>query len=196
MKYTILMGSSRRDGNTAALLRSFMEENSEMGVEQDLIWLKDLDIHSCQGCKACQENLDEFGCVQRDDCQIIFDSIATSDVLVLATPIYSWFATAPMKAVMDRLIYGGCKYYGSQRGGSLLRMTQVATLVTCGYPSDEGADLWDEALQRWCKHGEMDYLGILCRQDEGPGVPFMDEEKDIAAREFAHTLFITAGMSY
>ena len=35
MKYTILMGSPNRDGNTAALLEYFMDENAEMGIEQD-----------------------------------------------------------------------------------------------------------------------------------------------------------------
>ena len=39
MKYTVLMGSPRKNGNTAALLRAFMEENRDMGIEQDMIWL-------------------------------------------------------------------------------------------------------------------------------------------------------------
>ena len=110
MKYTILMGSPNRDGNTAALLRPFLEENQEMGIEQDVIWLYERDIKPCRGCKACQNAKGCLGCVQEDDFQSVLDSIQTSDVLVLATPIYSWFCTPPMKAVMDRLIYAGCKY--------------------------------------------------------------------------------------
>ena len=112
MKYTILMGSPNRDGNTAALLEYFMDENAEMGIEQDVIYLYDRDIKPCLGCKSCQNVTGELGCVQGDDFQAIFNSIQTSDVLILATPIYSWYCTPPMKAVMDRLIYAGCKYYG------------------------------------------------------------------------------------
>ena len=44
MKYTVLMGSPRKNGNTAALLRAFMEENRDMGIEQDMIWLYDRTI--------------------------------------------------------------------------------------------------------------------------------------------------------
>ena len=40
MKYTILMGSPRHDGNTAALLRPFMEENQNMGIEQEIKYKK------------------------------------------------------------------------------------------------------------------------------------------------------------
>ena len=62
MKYTILMGSPNRDGNTAALLRPFVEENQEMGIEQDVIWLYERDIKPCRGCKACQNAKDCLGC--------------------------------------------------------------------------------------------------------------------------------------
>ena len=130
MKYTILMGSPKRDGNTAALLEYFMDENAEMGIEQDVVWLYDRDVKPCLGCKACQDKTDCLGCVQNDDFQAIFDSIQSSDVIVLATPIYSWYCTPPMKAVMDRLIYAGCKYYGKEKKQSAYFMKQVATITT------------------------------------------------------------------
>ena len=195
MKYTILMGSPNRDGNTAALLRPFLEENQEMGIEQDVIWLYERDIKPCRGCKACQNAKGCLGCVQEDDFQSVFDSIQTSDVLVLATPIYSWFCTPPMKAVMDRLIYAGCKYYGEEKQPSAYWMKQVATLTTCGYKPSHGADLWEEALKRWCKHGEMDYLGMYCRRDTGKKEEFMDEKTEFDVRDFAHSLYITVGHS-
>lgn len=195
MKYTILMGSPNRDGNTAALLRPFLEENQEMGIEQDVIWLYERDIKPCLGCKACQNAKGCLGCVQEDDFQSVFDSIQTSDVLVLATPIYSWFCTPPMKAVMDRLIYAGCKYYGEEKQPSAYWMKQVATLTTCGYKPSHGADLWEEALKRWCKHGEMDYLGMYCRRDTGKKEEFMDEKTEFDIRDFAHALYITVGHS-
>ena len=195
MKYTILLGSPNRDGNTAALLRPFLEENQEMGIEQDVIWLYERDIKPCRGCKACQNVKGCLGCVQEDDFQSVFDSIQTSDVLVLATPIYSWFCTPPMKAVMDRLIYAGCKYYGEEKQPSAYWMKQVATLTTCGYKPSHGADLWEEALKRWCKHGEMDYLGMYCRRDMGKKEEFMDEKTEFDVRDFAHALYITVGHS-
>lgn len=128
--------------------------------------------------------------------QAIFDSVQTSEVLILASPIYSWYCTPPMKAVMDRLIYAPNKYYGPEgRQPALWKLKQVAAIASCGYHPDRGADLWDEGLKRWCKHGEMDYLGMLCRQDFGPQEPFMNEERDEAARDFAHALYLTVSLS-
>ena len=100
------MGSPRKNGNTAALLRAFMEENRDMGIEQDMIWLYDRTILPCLSCKQCQSTpWGTFGCPQEDDMQAIFDSVQTSEVLILASPIYSWYCTPPMKAVMDRLLW-------------------------------------------------------------------------------------------
>ena len=76
MKYTILMGSPNHDGNTAALLRPFLEKNQEMGIEQDVIWLYGRDVRPCLGCKVCQNVTDRLGCVQEDDFQMIFVGFA------------------------------------------------------------------------------------------------------------------------
>ena len=101
-----------------------------------------------------------------------------------------------LKAVMDRLIYAPNKYYGPEgRQPALWKLKQVAAIASCGYHPDRGADLWDEGLKRWCKHGEMDYLGMLCRRDFGPQEPFMNEERDEAARDFAHALYLTVSLS-
>ncbi len=97
---------------------------------------------------------------------------------------------------MDRLIYAPNKYYGPEgRQPALWKLKQVAAIASCGYHPDRGADLWDEGLKRWCKHGEMDYLGMLCRRDFGPQEPFMNEERDEAARDFAHALYLTVSLS-
>lgn len=195
MKYTILMGSPRRDGNTARLLDIFLDENRELGIEQEVIWLYDRDVKPCIGCKSCQDITDRLGCIHEDDFQAIYDSVQSSDVLVLATPIYSWFCTPPMKAAMDRLIYSGCKYYGKEKQRSSLFMKQVATITTCGYRPNKGADLWEEGLKRWCKHGEMDYLGMFCRRDTGKPEEFLDEQGEYDLRDFAHALYIMVGHS-
>ncbi len=195
MKYTILMGSPHHKGNTAALLAPFMDENELMGIEQDVIWLYDRDIRPCKGCKACQDAKGSLGCVQDDDFQAIFDSIQTSDVIIFATPIYSWYCTAPMKALMDRLIYAGCKYYGKEKQPSAFFMKQVATIATCGYPTENGAGLWEEGLKRWCEHAEMDYLGIFCRRDRGRPEEFTGEDVETDVRDFAHALYIMVGHS-
>lgn len=51
MKFCVLMGSLRRDGNTAALLRPFLEECEAMDVEAETIWLCDKEIRPCLGAR-------------------------------------------------------------------------------------------------------------------------------------------------
>lgn len=188
MNGTILMGSPRKQGNTAALLAPFMQECAGMGSTARVIHLYDKSIAPCVGCMACQDCLDGPGCVRQDDFQPVFRAMLECDTLVLATPIYAWYCTAPMKALMDRAIYAGNKKYGAQKGSALLAGKRLATLVTCGYPREKGADLWEEGLKRWCRHGGMKYIGMLCARDLGRDVPFLTQEREREARRFARTL--------
>ena len=118
-----------------------------------------------------------FGCPQEDDMQEIFDSVLACDLLVLATPIYSWYCTPPMKAVLDRLVYGMNKYYGREKGPSLWEGKPVALIATCGYPVEKGADLWEAGMQRYCKHSRLRLLGMLAQRHRGYDTVFMDPEK-------------------
>jgi len=191
MKVTILQGSPRREGNTAFLTRAFQEECVRLGVETDYFHLYDLDVNPCLGCMACQDVLDGLGCVQHDAFARVFTAMADSDVILLATPIYAWYCTTPMKALVDRTIYAGNKNYGKEKGPAMLAGKKIASIVTCGYPAEKGADLWEAGLKRWCKHGKMEYIGMLCRRDLGRSVPFEDEEKEQAARDFAHAIYLS-----
>lgn len=192
MKCTILFGSPRKTGNTAVLTASFAQKLESLGWEVEQIHLYDRNIAPCMGCMVCQDRLEELGCVQQDDLAEVFQSMLASDLLLFATPIYAWYCTAPMKALADRAIYAGNKKYGRQKGSAMMAGKGVATLFTCGYRPENGGDLWVEGLKRWCKHGNMRYLGSHGRRDFGRSIPFMDEEGlwdvQIFAKEL-HALF-------
>ena len=188
MKACILMGSPRKTGNTAALLEPFREELEHRGTETETVWLYDREIRPCVACRSCQRDWTIFGCPQRDDGQALFDLVLGSELVVLATPIYAWYCTAPMKALLDRAVYAANKNYGPQKGPALLAGGCVASLTTCGYPPEKGADLWEEGLRRMCRHSKMNYLGMFCGRDLGRNVPFLDEEKRQGVRAFARTL--------
>lgn len=182
------MGSPRKSGNTAALLTPFTEELTTGGHSVETVWLYDRHIEPCCACRMCQRDWSRFGCRYQDDAQSLFDRILSSDLVVLATPIYSWYCTPPMKALLDRLVYGMNKYYGEERGPALWAGKAVALLSTCGYPPEKGADLWEAGMKRYCKHSQLHYLGMLCEHDRGYKAVFMDEAKAERARCFARTL--------
>lgn len=190
-KVCILMGSPRKNGNTMHLLEPFIIELEQNGYMCELIWLYDKEIQPCRACRCCQADYSTFGCAIHDDMQEIFDSVLHCDLLVLATPIYSWYCTPPMKSVLDRLVYGMNKYYGEQKGPALWAGKQVALLVTCGYPPDKGADLWESGIKRYCKHSQLRYVGMLAEHDAGYHSTFMNTEKTVHSRQFAQTLLRT-----
>ena len=185
MNVLILMGSPRKGGNTAALLKPFCEELEQSGANVELIWLYDQEIKPCVACRNCQKDWTVFGCSRADDGQKLFDQVLASDLLVLATPIYAWYCTPPMKALLDRLVYGMNKFYGESVGPSLWKGKAVVLLETCGYRPEKGCDLFEEGMRRYCKHSGLRYLGSHAERHLGYQVPFMDEEKAMRTRAFA-----------
>ena len=188
MKVCALMGSPRPRGNTAALLAPFCDELRRGGGEVETFVLHDLDIRPCTACRACQRDWTAFGCPQEDDVAGIFDRVLDSDLIVLATPIYAWYCTPPMKALLDRLVYGMDKYYGGEKGPSLWAGKAMALLLTCGYRPEKGCDLFEEGMRRYCKHAGLRYLGSHAERHLGYDVPFMDGEKEARTRAFAREL--------
>jgi len=196
MHVCILMGSPRPNGNTAELCKPFMDELQQNQAEVEYITLHDKDISSCLGCYYCQGESDEYGCShEEDDMEEIVERILQADILVFATPIYTWQATAKMKAVMDRM-YGFNKFYGGTPRNSLNKHQAYALIATCGYDLDYGAGLLDEAIRRWCNHSGLPYLGMYAVRDEDNLASFQTDEAIQGARQFAkHILEKGTGVS-
>ncbi len=190
MRVCLLQGSPRKGGNTAALAEEFLDECGSLGMERCRIDLYDGQVLPCLGCMACQDHPGGPGCVQKDGFEELFSRMADSQLIVLATPIYAFFCTAPMKALLDRTIYAGNKRYGAAPAQHLLEGRRLASIATCGYPPERGADLWEEGLKRLCRHSGMEYMGLFCRRDWGRETPFLDGEKARAVRDFAQALHL------
>ena len=188
MRVGVFMGSPRRQGNTAALLEPFCQELALGGAETETIWLHDLDLRPCVACRCCQRDPAIFGCSRQDDGQRLFDLAMDSDLLVLATPIYSWYCTPPMKVLLDRLVYGMNKFYGPEPPKALWEGKALALLMTCGYRPERGCDLFEEGMRRYCKHSRLRFLGSHVERHLGYDAPFMDGEKEARTRAFARAL--------
>lgn len=185
---TVLFSSPRPHGNTAALLDVFLESIHQSGETVQFFDLYGMNILGCRACLACQEVMEGFGCPIEDDMPQIFDALLQSDLILLASPIYSWYVPSPMKAALDRLVYGMNKYYGPIKGHSLWRGKALALLISCGYPPEKGADLFEEGMRRYARHSGLSYKGMLAEHDKGYAQNFMDEEKRERVKSFASKL--------
>ena len=197
MQICIPMGSPRLNGNTAELCKPFIDELKLNQAQVDYIELHNKDIAPCIGCMHCQDIAGEFGCIQKDDMQDIVKVILHADVIVYATPIYTWQATPPLKAVMDRM-FGLNKFYGKAPREVLGGKKAYALIATCGYEPKQGADLLEEAIKRYCKHsGVSSYTGTYAVQDIETNNStddinaFQTKESVEGARDFARKILGT-----
>ena len=187
-KIVIFKGSPRKSGNTNALTDIAADGLRNGGAAVREFNLYDLDIRPCLACRGCQKDWETVSCVQKDDMDQVFEAVMESGLVLLATPIYSWYCTPPMKAMLDRLVYAMNMYYGDERGPSLWRGKEVALITTCGYRPEKGADLFEEGMRRYCRHSQLRYTGMLCERHMGYNTVFMDDEKAAHARDFAARL--------
>lgn len=186
MKFCILMGSPRLKGNTVELLKPFISELECNHSEITYIPLAEKNILPCKGCYVCQDVSDSYGCFQQDDALEIIEKIIACDCVVLATPIYSWYCTSPMKALLDRH-YGLNKYYGNAKG-SLWEGKKVAIIATHGYEAEYGAGPFETGIKRLCEHSKLKYMGMYSVRDEEDLASFQTETAISGARLFAKKL--------
>ena len=100
MKVLGIVGSRRKNGNTAYLVQQALHAIESKEVETELIYLGDYNIRGCIGCEGCRHT---YKCVIMDDMQKIYPLIMNSDAIVLGSPTYFYNITSDMKAFIERL---------------------------------------------------------------------------------------------
>jgi len=169
MKAVGIVGSPRKNGNTAYLLEEVMKSLRKK-YETEIIFLKDYDIKPCEGCHYCEKNK---RCVIEDDMQELYLKLKEADVVILCSPSYMGGVTSRLRAFMERTwplrkgqlegkigtyIVVGRRKIGStieeiEEYLSRLKMTKIPGVL--GYAFEKGEILKDEeALKEAQKLGE------------------------------------------
>jgi multimeric flavodoxin WrbA len=117
----VLNGSTRENGNTDAIIASFIEGVNAGGLSVGSVVLRELMINDCIGCCQCQR---ERTCHFEDDMTELRDMIRKSDVLVFASPNYWCEITGLMKTFIDRL------YFFHHKENSQLIAGKKAIIIT------------------------------------------------------------------
>ena len=134
-------------------------------------------------CYACQDTAGVYGCEQKDDMLEIAEKILWADTIILATPIFAWYCTTKMKAVLDRH-YGFNKYYGSAEG-CLWEGKKVGIIATHGYEDDYATEPFEVGIKRLCIHSNMKYIGMYSVQDNDNLASFQTSAAVEGAKAFA-----------
>lgn len=125
VKTMIMMGSPRKNGNTAVLTQQVAEGIRSRGGEFDIFYLHDMKINPCDACDICQSAFEE-NCIVVDDMTQLYPKLRSTDVLVIASPVYWFTMSAQTKLFMDR-----CYALGSPEGYALAGK-KVGILLTYG----------------------------------------------------------------
>jgi multimeric flavodoxin WrbA len=100
-KVVILLGSPRKNGNSATLAAQVAEGARSAGAKVQSFFLQKMKIAPCNACEGCHKK-NSKGCVIKDDMQRIYAALAEADAVVFATPIYWFTMSAQIKLAIDR----------------------------------------------------------------------------------------------
>lgn len=166
MRMTVFNGSPRKNGSDARILEEAVRTAEGMGYECETIDVYSLGIGGCRACMACKKT---GSCVQKDGMNEVLEKIRSSDIIVLASPIYFGAEAGPMKILMDRMYPMVGTHDGSQKPdvGSLKK---VNVLLTCADP--KGAMTYGSILSRYVSSFKI--MGVM--DTEGTIIPGADPE--------------------
>jgi multimeric flavodoxin WrbA len=103
-KILIISGSPKKDGNTAALIKWFKQGALSNQAQVEVIHAAFLKYktNGCTACRTCQKRT-EYECAIEDEASPVLTKIAQADVIVFATPLYFFSASAQTKLILDRM---------------------------------------------------------------------------------------------
>lgn len=141
-----LSGSTRKDGNTAILVRTILERCEKAGLETEFITLAGKTIHPCLGCEKCREK--DWCVIQNDDWGPIMDRVRDSEVLVIGSPTYYFDVCGQVKNFIDRSY---SLYHRRQLAGR-----KAVAVAVC---ANKGGARTIETLEGFLNSHEFSYLG-------------------------------------
>ena len=143
MKTTCILGSPRRGGNSDVLAGRFSEQARLHKAEIKTYTLSDINYKGCINLFDCKTRSTKCG--QVDGLSPVLESIAQSQVLVMASPIYFTNITGPMKLVIDRFFSFFVPDYPTAEIKTRLSPNRHVVLIqTQGEPENRYADVFEQ----------------------------------------------------
>lgn len=161
MHITTILGSPRKQGNTARVLTALEDRLRGENDYIDRINVTQYTLKGCIGCGRCRESLDHPGCVLKDDMMEVFERMLCADLLLYASPLYVYGFSAQIKPLLDRqcCLVKLVGETGQQHRFSLLEGKSAALLVTCADGIEGNADLISVVFERECRFLKCSLLG-------------------------------------
>ncbi len=103
-KILILSGSPKKNGNTETLINWFIEGAHNTTTQIEVVHTSFLKYRypGCSSCRSCQKT-EKYGCVIDDDASTVIEKMIHAQIIVMATPLYFFSASAQLKIIFDRM---------------------------------------------------------------------------------------------
>lgn len=88
---------------TSFMVKSFLKGVSEFNVDVEYIKLKNYNIKECNGCFMCWTKTPGI-CIHKDDMPELLNLYREADLIIFASPLYTFSVTGILKTFMDRLL--------------------------------------------------------------------------------------------
>jgi multimeric flavodoxin WrbA len=172
MKVIGFNGSSRKDGNTAHLLRRVFEELEKSDIETELIQLAGKPLRGCTACFQCRKNQDRHCAVRTDLMNEYIEKMDQADGMLLGSPVYFADVTSELKALIDRAGMVaktnndmfrrkvGAAVVAVRRGGAIHAFDSINHFFTIGQMIIPGASYWNLGIGREMGDVEKDEEGL------------------------------------
>ena len=105
MRVLALNGSHRGDrGATGKLLQSMGAGVEKVGGIWNVVHLSQLNIETCLACNHCQRKM-TYQCIfdGRDDTEEVFNKMKDADILIYASPVYTFTVSSLLKRFIERM---------------------------------------------------------------------------------------------
>jgi multimeric flavodoxin WrbA len=154
-----ILGSPRRQGNTAKILGWIEEQFRAVGHTVDPVNILDYSIRGCGECLACKKGAVEL-CSIDDDANALFRQMVAADLVLIAAPVFCWGFPAQIKGLIDRM-FCMMDFDGERAGAPRLHGKPMALLLTGGGVEADNADMVMRGFEHLVKHLKGRMIGHL-----------------------------------
>ncbi|MDD5099616.1 MAG: flavodoxin family protein [Syntrophales bacterium] len=158
MKVLAINGSARRNGNTAILLKTVLDEMKKEGIKTELLQMAGKPILGCRACNKCITKKNFRCAMDRDFVNEWLMKMREADGILLGSPTYFCDVTAGMRAFIERVgrVARGNDYMLKRKVGAAV----VAVRRAGGIPAFSSINLFLSYMQMILPGSSYWHVGI------------------------------------
>ena len=185
MKVLAINGSSRKDGNTALLIKHVFSALEAEGIQTELVQLAGHAIRGCANCGSCRTHKNKRCSIANDPVNEIIAKMVEADGIILGSPVYFSDITPELKALIDRSgrVAGandrlfkrkvGAGVIAVRRGGAIHALDTIYHFLHITQMIVPGAPYWNFGFGREPGEVEKDDEGIANMKGLGENMAWL-----------------------